>query len=70
MSNSLQKLYSIRFSDKERKRKNDLWKAIYSYFEKFMPASLRQFSDIRGGIIVDVAAGYCDFINNIQCDCH
>ncbi len=64
MSNSLQKLYNTRFSDKEIKRKSELWKAICSYFEKFIPETVD-----RQGIIVDVAAGYCDFINNIQCDC-
>ncbi len=60
----LQRLYNNRFDSKEINRKNQLWKAICSYFEKYLPEDIQE-----GGAIVDVAAGYCDFINNIQCKC-
>ncbi|NBJ91344.1 class I SAM-dependent methyltransferase [Parablautia muri] len=66
MSDFLQKLYSNRFSNKEIEKKNRLWKCVCSYFEKFLPS----VDVAERGVMVDVAAGYCDFINNIQCDWH
>lgn len=61
MDNSLQELYSNRFNGKEIDRKNKLWREICAYLEKFIPANME--------CIVDVAAGYCDFINNIHVNC-
>ncbi|MBP5158620.1 MAG: class I SAM-dependent methyltransferase [Treponema sp.] len=53
----LQELYANRFSEEAEARKNRLWVEICRYLRKFIPAD--------AGTVVDVAAGYCDFINNI-----
>ncbi len=53
----LQSLYANRFSEFAEERKNKIWIEICNYLRKF----IQKDSDI----IVDVAAGYCDFINNI-----
>ena len=45
-----------------RKREKIIfWGGVCKYLEKFLPENVE--------IIVDVAAGYCEFINNIQCNC-
>jgi SAM-dependent methyltransferase len=36
-----------------------VWKEIVSFLQKFMPAS---------GTVVDLGAGYCDFINNVKAE--
>lgn len=53
----LQTLYANRFSEKAEFKKNKIWVEICRYLRKF----IRKDSEV----IVDVAAGYCDFINNI-----
>lgn len=55
----LQSLYATRFSEKDESKKNKLWIEICHYLKRFIPND--------ANIIVDVAAGYCDFINNIEC---
>jgi hypothetical protein len=54
----LDKLYSIRFdTDKTLKSKNIVWRALCRYFfQKFIE---------KTDIVVDIAAGYCEFLNNI-----
>jgi len=55
----IEKLYRGRFDEKERQRKNDIWKVLCSsFFQKYIPTD---------SIVLDIGAGYCEFINNIQC---
>lgn len=52
----LEMLYKTRFSEPEEKRKNLLWVEICRFIKKKLGKDY--------DIVVDVAAGYCDFINN------
>ncbi len=61
MGVDLQRLYNIRFKNKEKSKKNDIWGGICAYLANFLPPKVN--------IMVDVAAGYCEFINNIPCNC-
>lgn len=58
----LQMLYANRFSQSDETRKNRIWVEISRYLRKFIQKD--------AGIVVDVAAGYCDFINNINVGTH
>ncbi len=40
----------------DRKR-SEVWKTLAGYFQKFMP---------KDAVVLDLGAGYCDFINNID----
>lgn len=54
----VEKLYKVRFSSEEVRLKNKLWAVLCSDFlQQFVPPE---------GTVVDLAAGYCEFINNIQ----
>lgn len=56
---SLSDLYEQRFSAAERARKQALWKVLcQSFFQKYVTES---------DVVVDLGAGYCEFINNIRC---
>ena len=56
---SLSDLYEHRFSAAERERKTALWKVLcQSFFQKYVRES---------DTVVDLGAGYCEFINNIRC---
>lgn len=56
-SQDLQALYSNRFGSEEVQR-TDLWQVLCSeYFQRFVPES---------STVLDVAAGHCEFINNIK----
>lgn len=59
----MKKRYDNRFGIGEKKRKDAVWEEICLYFRHFL----------KGGkniaCIVDVAAGYCGFINHIPCNC-
>lgn len=46
---------------RKRERKKTTFGGVCKYLEKFLPEDVE--------VIVDVAAGYCEFINNIQCGC-
>lgn len=62
MASSLKKisqLYRIRFSDKEINIKHRLWKVLCQEF-------LQNFVSSKDTVL-DLGAGYCDFINNIKC---
>lgn len=53
----LSKIYSNRFEEKEWKKRNSMWRILCKgFFDKYV-----SFQDD----VLDVAAGYCDFINNI-----
>ncbi len=56
---SLRKLYDHRFKPEERARKNALWEVLCrSFFQRYVSES---------DVVVDLGAGYCEFINNIRC---
>jgi ubiquinone/menaquinone biosynthesis C-methylase UbiE len=55
----LSDLYSTRFSERERAQKNLIWQVLCKdFFQRYI-----QLSDV----VLDVGAGYCEFINNIAC---
>jgi ubiquinone/menaquinone biosynthesis C-methylase UbiE len=55
----VKKLYSRRFSIPEKNRKNQVWKILCScFFQKYVRST---------DIVLDIGAGYCEFINNICC---
>lgn len=55
----VQKLYRERFPRAEQERKDGLWKVLCSsFFQKFVP---------RNAAVLDLGAGYCEFINHIDC---
>lgn len=57
-SNELADLYKIRFAETELPRKNAIWAVICrDFLQKFIP---------KDGVVVDVACGYGEFLNNIQ----
>jgi ubiquinone/menaquinone biosynthesis C-methylase UbiE len=56
-SEDLRTLYANRFS-KEGEQRQDMWGVLCSeFFQKWVPAD---------SVVVDVAAGHCEFINNIR----
>lgn len=49
----------IRFSEKERRKRNLLWKVLCrDFFQQFVG---------QEDAVLDMGAGYCEFINNIVC---
>ena len=55
----LQKIYAARFLEAELPLKNKIWQVICSDFlSQFVP---------KTGTVVDIGAGYCEFINHIDC---
>lgn len=61
MNTDMQKLYDNRFEAEEKNKKNAVWKEICRYLFK---GTQREYN-----VIVDVAAGYCDFVNHVDCNC-
>lgn len=56
---SPKELYARRFGPKERAQKNALWKVLcQSFLQRYVSES---------DVVVDLGAGYCEFINNIRC---
>lgn len=54
----LDRLYAARFHDDERESKARLWRVICrDFFARYVP---------EDGCVLDVGAGYCDFVNNIS----
>ena len=52
-------LYQRRFKQHERLQKSGIWKVLCGFFfQKYIG---------RDAIVLDVGAGYCEFINNIEC---
>jgi SAM-dependent methyltransferase len=55
----LDKIYRRRFNDYECEQKNKIWKVLCpNFFQRFVPLD---------AAVLDVGAGYCEFINNILC---
>lgn len=52
-------LYYLRFNSKEIKIKNELWKVLCNNF-------FQDYID-RKATVLDLGAGFCEFINNIDC---
>ncbi|WP_422928484.1 class I SAM-dependent methyltransferase [Singulisphaera sp. PoT] len=58
IDSALDRIYAARFSEGERRAKARLWKTLYrSFFRRYIPAD---------GTVLDVGAGYCDFINQVE----
>jgi len=58
MSDSVEQLYQLRFSSAELEKKKKLWKILcHNFFQKYIPPD---------ATVVDIGAGYCEFINNIE----
>ena len=56
---SMRKLYDRRFGAELRSRKESLWKVLCSdFFQKYVAET---------DTVIDLGAGYCEFINNIRC---
>jgi SAM-dependent methyltransferase len=54
----LDRLYAARFPEGERKAKARLWRTLCdAFFSRYVPA---------GGTVLDLGAGYCDFVNNVR----
>lgn len=55
----LDKIYRRRFNEYECEQKDKIWKVLCPhFFQQFVP---------EDGVVLDLGAGYCEFINNIQC---
>ena len=52
----LQRIYSARFAGKLDYR-GEVWKILAKYFRPWCPS---------GSIVLDLGAGYCEFINNVE----
>ncbi len=51
--------YRNRFPEDELERKNQIWKVLCNdFFQKFVR---------KNDVVMDIGAGYCEFINNIKC---
>jgi ubiquinone/menaquinone biosynthesis C-methylase UbiE len=53
----LDEVYAQRFDEEEAERKNDLWRAICGYLQRYVP---------RAGTVLDLACDRGDFIRNID----
>jgi SAM-dependent methyltransferase len=57
-SDELAKLYQQRFPEAQLRSKNAIWRVLCSdFFQRFVADDAR---------VVDIGAGYCEFINNIR----
>ncbi|MEO6810496.1 MAG: class I SAM-dependent methyltransferase [Isosphaeraceae bacterium] len=58
LESKLDHLYANRFSESERAAKARLWQTLCdAFFARYVP---------RDGTVLDLGAGYCDFINHVQ----
>lgn len=57
-SNNLDQLYQQRFPEGELAQKNAVWRVLCADF-------FQRYVDV-GDTVVDIGAGYCEFINNIR----
>ncbi|MGQ9631410.1 MAG: methyltransferase domain-containing protein [bacterium] len=55
----IRELYRARFDPKELEAKNKIWKILCDdFFQRYID---------KEDIVLDIGAGYCEFINNIKC---
>ncbi len=55
----IERLYRNRFDQKEIQQKEKIWKVLcHVFFQKVIPEE---------SVVLDVGAGYCEFINHIKC---
>ena len=55
----LEKIYRRRFNEYECEQKNKIWEVLCSnFFQNYIPLD---------SVVLDIGAGYCEFINNIRC---
>jgi SAM-dependent methyltransferase len=55
----IERLYRNRFDQKEIQQKDKIWKVLcHVFFQKLMPEE---------AVVLDIGAGYCEFINHIEC---
>lgn len=59
------KLYNVYYDSELRKKQDGVWREICKYFDKFILPE----NNTSDGIIVDIAGGACNFINNINSNC-
>jgi len=58
MREEIDKIYCGRFKPADLEKKNRLWKVLCrEFFQQFIPAD---------AAVLDIGAGYCEFINNIK----
>ncbi len=56
---NLEKIYQTRFDREAQKEKEILWKTLVKYFfQKYIP---------KDSTVIDIGAGFCEFINHIEC---
>ena len=58
-TNNVQSIYTRRFSASDRKQKDAIWRVLCAHF-------FQQYVNPTDTVL-DVGAGYCEFINHIQC---
>jgi SAM-dependent methyltransferase len=52
-------LYDVRFTAAERRAKDALWEVLcQDFFQRWVP---------RDATLIDLGAGFCEFVNHIQC---
>ena len=61
-NNNVNQIYRNRFSKKDLISKNGIWKVLCKFFRKLIISNLHK-EDFS---ILDLGAGYCEFINNIS----
>lgn len=58
LEGGLDRLYAGRFSDRDRRTRRRLWETLCrSFFDRYVPDD---------GAVLDLGAGYCDFVNHIR----
>jgi SAM-dependent methyltransferase len=55
----LGKIYANRFSEGDRKAKDEIWQVLcHDFFQKYVP---------RTATVLDLGAGFCEFLRHIEC---
>jgi SAM-dependent methyltransferase len=58
IESELERIYANRFPERERAAKTRLWRTLCdAFFSRYVPAD---------GAVLDVGAGYCDFVNHVR----
>jgi SAM-dependent methyltransferase len=60
LEGELEQIYANRFRDVDRSRKGHVWRVLVEHeFQPYVPA---------GGTVLDIGAGYCEFINHVKAE--